>query len=123
MKRYVYALIISGLVLTLGSIDLPWSMGASDARACGYGQGGGQGYAPQRRDQGNRNQYAFKPALTEEQAQKIIEQHVTRLNSTLKVGPVTDAGALFEAEIFSADNEVVQVLGVDKRSGRLVLIN
>ena len=123
MKRYIYALLATGLVLTLSSVDLPWQVGAVDVQACGYGQGGGQGYAPQRRDEGNRNQIANRPALTEEQAQQIIEGHVTRLNSTLKVGPLNDTGELFEAEILSSDNEVVQVLGVDKRSGRIVLID
>jgi hypothetical protein len=95
-------------------------MGTHPAGACGYGEGGGQGYVPQRRDEGNA--YAARPALTKEQARQIVEQHVTRLNTTLKVGPLNDAGELFEAEIYSKDNEVVQVLGVDKRSGRLVLI-
>jgi len=121
MKRYILALFTAGIVLALIVVDLPWNMGTPPAGACGYGEGGGQGYVPQRRDEGTA--YAARPTLTKEQARQIIEQHVTKLNATLKVGPMNDAGELFEAEIFSKDNEVVQTIGVDKSSGRLVLIN
>ena len=121
MKRFVFALFTAGVVLTLTAINLPWNMGAQPAQACGYGDGGGQGYVPQRRDDGNA--YAARPALTMEQARQIVEQHVTKLNPSLKVGPLNDAGDLYEAEVFSPDDEVVQVIGVDKRSGRLMLIN
>jgi len=120
MKRYFPALFAVVAIFTITSIDLPWHMGTRPGAACGWGQGGGEGYVPQRRD--GDNTYAARPALTQEQAQKLIEQHVTRLNAALKVGPVNDAGELFEAEIYSPDNELVQVLGVDKSSGRLVLI-
>jgi hypothetical protein len=121
MKRLVLTLVPVVLVFALILTDLPWNMGTRPSAACGWGQGGGEGYVPQRRD--DANIYAARPALTQSQARSLIEQHVTRLNSALKVGPVNDAGALFEAEIYSPDNEVVQVLGVDKRSGRLVLID
>ena len=121
MKRYMFALVIAGVVLALVTIDLPWNMGPHPAGACGYGEGGGQGYVPQRRDEGAA--YAARPALTQAQARQIIEQHVTKLNTALKVGPLNDAGELFEAEIISNDKEVVQIIGVDKKSGRLVLIN
>ncbi len=121
MKRLILALFSAGVVLTLTAVNLPWDMGSRPAQACGYGEGGGQGYVPQRRDDGNA--YAARPALTKEQARQIVEQHVTKLNASLKVGPIQDAGELFQAEIFSPDNEVVQVIGVDKNSGRLVLIN
>jgi len=121
MKRYIFALLVTGIAFTLTAMDFPGNMGARPAEACGYGEGGGQGYVPQRRDQGNA--YAARPALTQDQARQIIEKHVTSLNPALKVGPMNDAGELYEAEIFSENNEVVQILGVDKRSGRLVLIN
>jgi hypothetical protein len=121
MQRIFISLITLIAVFTLISTDLPWNLGPRSSAACGWGQGGGEGYVPQRRD--GANTYAARPALTQEQARQLIEQHVTRLNSALKVGPVNDAGELFEAEIYSPDNEVVQVLGVDKRSGRFVVID
>jgi len=121
MKRFTLALFVAGVSLALFAIDLPGPAAVPASQACGWGQGGGESFAPQRQDNGKA--YAYRPALTKEQAQKLIEQHVTRLNNTLTVGPVTDAGELFEAEIYSKDNEVVQVLGVDKNTGRLVLIN
>ena len=121
MKRYIIVILATGVVLSLMAVNLPGNVGPRPASACGYGEGGGQGYVPQRRDEGNA--YAARPALTVEQARQIIEQHVTSLNPALKVGPMNDAGELYEAEILSEKNETVQVLGVDKRSGRLVLIN
>jgi hypothetical protein len=121
MKRHIWILATIAVFFTFILADLPWNMGARPGAACGWGQGGGEGYVPQRRD--DANTLAARPALTQEQARMLIEQHVTRLNPALKVGPVNDAGELFEAEIYSPDNEVVQVLGVDKRSGRLLLID
>lgn len=50
-------------------------------------------------------------------------KHVKKLNPNLEVGRINDAGSFFEAEILSKDKEVVQLMGVDKESGRLMLIN
>ena len=96
--------------------------GYQEAEACGWGGSGGQGYAPQRR--GNQlGPLASKPAITQEQAFDMVFNHIKRLNPDLRVGQVNDAGNFYEAEILSADNEVVQLMGVDKQSGRLMLIN
>jgi hypothetical protein len=121
MKQFFFTFSSITVVLALITFGLPWAASVRPAAACGWGQGGGEGYVPQRR--GGNNTYAGKPALTQEQAHQIIQQFVTRLNSALKVGPVNDAGDLFEADVYSSDNEVVQVLGVEKRSGRLVVVN
>lgn len=123
MKRLILTLTAFTAVMILSAIDLPLIPGAGSARACDWGQSGGQGFVPQRRDGSTNNAYAARPPLTVEQAGKIVNEYVTRLNPDLKVGPLSDAGALYEAEIISKDNEVVQILGVDKRSGQLVLIN
>ncbi len=94
----------------------------SAVRACGWGNSaGGQGYMPQRQD-GNGPQ-GFRPAVTRAQAIDIITSHLKRLNPKLRIGNVNDTGLLFEAQVLSPDNEVVQVLGVDKRSGQLLLLN
>jgi hypothetical protein len=92
------------------------------ARACGYGNStGGQGFVPQRQDgNGSAN---FRPAVTRAQAVDIITTHIKRLNPNLHVGNVNDTGPLFEAQVLSTNNEVVQMIGVDKQSGRLVLLN
>jgi hypothetical protein len=52
-----------------------------------------------------------------------VSRHVKRLNPDLEVGRLNDAGSFFEAEIISKDHEVIQLMGVDKESGRLMLIN
>jgi hypothetical protein len=92
-----------------------------DVRACGYGMSGGNDYVPQQR----RNSAGFlanKTALTPEQAREIVSSHVRKLNPDLVVGNVNDAGGFFEAEIVSKDKEVVQLLGIDKFSGRLMVL-
>jgi hypothetical protein len=96
-------------------------VGVNRAQACGWGTSGGSDYVPQRRD--STGLLASKPALNEEQARDIVTNYVKRLNPNLKIGPVKDNGGFYEAEILSEDNEVVQILGIDKRSGRLILLN
>jgi hypothetical protein len=96
-------------------------VGIDIANACGWGQGGGQSYVPQRRDQ---NGYlAQKQMLTQEQAKDIVANYVKRLNPNLTVGNVKDNGSFYEAEIIAEDNEVIQLVGIDKQSGRLIILN
>ena len=96
-------------------------VGLDIATACGWGQGGGQGYVPQRRD--SNGFMAQKQALTEEQARNIVTKYVKRLNPNLEVGNLKDNGSFYEAEIIAEDNEVIQLVGIDKRSGRLIVLN
>lgn len=111
-RTFIILLTLTG-IFSIASIDF--------AEACGWGQGGGQGYVPQRRDQNGF--LAQKQALTEEQARDIVSNYVKRLNPKLNIGNVTDNGGFFEAEIIGEDNQVIQMVGVDKQSGRLVLLN
>ena len=96
-------------------------VGLDIANACGWGQGGGQGYVPQRRDQNGF--LAQKKPLTQEQAKDIVANYVKRLNPNLTVGNVKDNGSFYEAEIIAEDNEVIQLVGIDKQSGRLIILN
>ena len=41
----------------------------------------------------------------------------------LEIGQVKDNGGFYEVEIVDEGQEIVQLLGVDKRSGRLILLN
>ena len=95
--------------------------GIDIANACGWGQGGGQGYVPQRRD--STGYLAQKQALTEDQARDIVSNYVKRLNPNLEVGKLKDNGSFYEAEIIAEDNEVIQLVGIDKQSGRLIVLN
>lgn len=96
-------------------------VGLDIAAACGWGQGGGQSYVPQRRDQGGF--LAQTQPLGEDQARDIVTNYVKRLNPKLEVGSVKDNGSFYEAEIIDEDNEVIQLVGIDKRSGRLIILN
>jgi hypothetical protein len=68
-------------------------------------------------------QQAQRPALTQEQVRQIVTTHIQKLNPGLNVGKINDAGSFYEAEILSRENEAVQLLGVDKFSGRIMPIN
>jgi len=91
------------------------------AGACGYGQSGGGDYVPQRRDSGEL--LANKSAVSEDQARDIVTKYVKKLNPNLEIGNVKDNGGFYEVEIVDEGQEIVQLLGVDKRSGRLILLN
>jgi hypothetical protein len=91
------------------------------AAACGYGQSGGGDYVPQRRDSGGF--LAKKTTVSETQAREIVTSYVKRLNPNLEIGKIKDNGGFYEVEIVDEGQEIVQLLGVDKRSGRLILLN
>ena len=91
------------------------------AAACGWGQSGGGDYVPQRRD--SSGFLARKSAVSEEQARDIVSGYVKKLNPNLEIGKVTDNGGFYEVEIVDSGNEIVQLLGVDKLSGRLIVLN
>ncbi|MGD2097005.1 MAG: hypothetical protein PVG35_05450 [Desulfobacterales bacterium] len=119
MKRLIKPIVTGSLIL---AIALLMSFVGSDiANACGWGQGGGQGYVPQRRDQ---NGYlAQKQPLTLEQARDLVTNYVKKLNPKLEVGNINDNGSFYEAEVIGEGNEVIQLVGVDKQSGRLIVLN
>ena len=121
MKRYLSIVISVALFGAFIGIGSMFFAGVNRAEACGWGASGGGDYTPQRR--GETGFLASKPALNKEQARDIVTNYVKRLNPSLTIGPIKDNGGFFEAEILSEDNEVVQILGVDKRSGRLLLLN
>lgn len=121
MKKHVRMGIISVLFLAITASAYFFLIGPDSAGACGYGSSGGSDYVPQRR--GPAGYTAQKSAITLEQAQAIVARHIRKLNPDLQVGNINDAGGFFEAEILSKDREVVQLLGVDKYSGQLLLLN
>jgi hypothetical protein len=96
-------------------------MPMTQAGACGFGYSGGQGFVPQRRDANGATD--FRSAVSRKQAISIVTKHLKQLNPKLHIGHVNDTGPLFEAQVLSSNNEVVQMLGVDKQTGRLVLLN
>lgn len=119
MKRLTKPILAGSLILTIALLIN--FVGLDIANACGWGQGGGQGYVPQRRD--SNGFLAQKQTLTEDQARDIVTKYVKRLNPNLEVGNVKDNGSFYEAEIIAEDNEVIQLVGIDKQSGRLIVLN
>ena len=91
------------------------------AEACGWGQAGGGDYVPQRRD--SNGFWASKGDVSESQAREIVTNYVKKLNPSLEIGEVKDNGGFYEVEVVDQSRQVVQLMGVDKRSGRLILLN
>ncbi len=119
MKKLSKTLLMGIAILSIAAItQFVWT---DIAAACGVGQPGGSGYVPQRRD--SNGLLARKSAVSQEQAGNIVSGYVKRLNPDLEIGKVTDNGGFYEVEVVNGDNEIVQLLGVDKRSGRLILLN
>ena len=119
MRKLSKALVMGIAILSIAAMtQFVWT---DIATACGYGQSGGGGYVPQRRD--SNGFLANKSAVSEDQAREIVSGYVKRLNPDLEIGKVTDNGGFYEVEVVDAGNEIVQLLGVDKRSGRLILLN
>lgn len=119
MTKKIRTLILSASILALmGMINF---VAVDIAGACGYGQSGGSGYVPERRDSGEL--LAKKSDVSEDQARNIVTNYVKKLNPNLEIGQVKDNGGFYEVEVVDEGQEVVQLLGVDKRSGRLILLN
>ena len=123
MKLFLKIFFAGILVMTLIGTGQLFMIGPDHASACGYNSGaaGGGDYVPQRRD--GAGPIAQKSFLTKEQAADLASSHVKRLNPNLKVGQIHDAGSFYEIQILNGTNDVVQRLGVDKQTGRLILIN
>ena len=119
MKKLSKVVVMVVAILSIAAItQFAWT---DIAAACGWGQRGGGDYVPQRRD--SNGFLAKKSAVSEEQARDIVSGYVKKLNPDLEIGKVTDNGGFYEVEVVDAGNEIVQLLGVDKRSGRLILLN
>jgi len=112
--------LVMGIVV-LSIVSLTQYVWVDIAAACGWGRSGGGDYVPQRRDSGEL--WAKKSTISEEQAEEIVTKYVKKLNPDLEIGRISDNGGFYEVEIVDDSKEVVQLLGVDKRSGRLILLN
>lgn len=92
---------------------------ATNLLACGWGAKGGADYTPQRRGDVQSQQLTQRQPLNAEQAQQIVRRYVSPINPDLIIGKPNDAGAYFEIDLLSKDGETVQVIGVDKYTGRI----
>jgi hypothetical protein len=119
MKKFSKSLVMGIVVLSI--VVLTQFVWTDIVAACGWGQSGGGDYVPQRR--GNGGFFAQRSAVTEDQARDIVSSYVKRLNPDLEIGKIKDNGGFYEVEIISQGQELIQLLGVDKRSGRLLLLN
>ncbi|MEE9418183.1 MAG: hypothetical protein V3W43_01820 [Desulfatiglandaceae bacterium] len=122
MKRF-FSIITLGILFlaVMGLIYHSPFSGPGHAYACNWGRQGGEDYVPQRR--GPDTSWLRDSSMTKEQAHDVVAKHINRINPDLRIGPIKDAGSFYETEILNKDNRVVERLGVDKQSGRLMVIN
>jgi hypothetical protein len=119
MTKKIRTIILGVSILALtGMVNL---FAIDIAGACGWGQSGGGDYVPQRRD--SSGFLAKTSNVSEDQARDMVTNYVKKLNPNLEVGKIKDNGGFYEVEIVNEGQEIVQLLGVDKRSGRLILLN
>ncbi|MDP7354052.1 MAG: hypothetical protein QGE94_03095 [Desulfobacterales bacterium] len=121
MKKHVRGFITTVLFLFIAGTAAFFLTGPSTANAFGYGASGGQDHVPQRKS--STGYLAEKSAISPDQAREIVRNHINRLNPDLEVGNINDASIFYETEILSKDKEKIQLLGADKFSGRLMLLN
>ena len=124
---------VLGLISFLGILFLLTAM-TNVVLACGWDNAGGQGFMgrgnammnSQDNSAGSWGSGSIKKQgnITKQQAEEIVTRHIASLNPDLKIGNINDTGRFFEAEIISPDDkEILQIIGVNKRSGDLKVLN
>ncbi len=121
MKRTLGIIVMLFIIAGAAGLVYTSFIGPRHAEACGWGTAGGGDYAPQQ--QGSLAPFSKAPSMTKEQAYDIIDNHIKKLNPGLKIGEIVDNGGFFEAEVLSEEGELVEHVGVDKQSGRLMVLN
>jgi hypothetical protein len=94
---------------------------ATNLMACmmGGAMGGMDYYTPQRQGPNMQQTMPQGQGLSPAQAKQIVIRYIRPINPDLIVGEPNDTGASFEIDLRSKDGEIVQVIAVDKYSGRL----
>ena len=133
-------LILCGLV---GALAILLANSPIDAQAMDSGMMGGGGYrgydmgpgmmhyggsryygmGPGMMGQGYENEpyyYQNQKYLDRKNAERIFEDYLSsRHNPNLKLGEIKDEGSVFEADLLTKDNSLVDKLIVDKDTGRM----
>jgi hypothetical protein len=92
--------------------------------ACGWGSQGGADYVPQERNQQQQQQVvAQSQPISSDQAKQIVTQYIKPVNPQLKVATPNDAGPYYEVDLIGKNGETVEILGVDKYTGRIQVLN
>jgi len=123
MKKRLEIIVLSSLfVAAIGLTYVSPFFGTGQASACGWGRAkGGADYVPRRKNQDASRSKAFM--MTREQAYDVVARHIMKVNPDLKIGEIKDVGSFFESEIVDKDEKCIELLGVDKLSGRLMVLN
>lgn len=92
------------------------------ACGCSYagGSSGGQEFAPQNQD--SSKTLSQNAIVSRQQARQIATEYTRAMNPDFEVGRLNDLGGFYEAEILSTDQEIIHLLGIDKFSGQLQVL-
>ncbi|MDP2647259.1 MAG: hypothetical protein Q8P24_20185 [Desulfobacterales bacterium] len=120
MKKYTGRGVRYFFIATILALGMILVTGALSAYACSPGKPGGEEYTPQRRDAERSGDGSI---LSKMQVLDIVAGYLKRINPALRIGQVRDAGRYFVAEVLTEAKEIVQRLGVDKQTGRIMLVN
>jgi Peptidase propeptide and YPEB domain len=115
IKRLSRLTAIVAALIILGSASSLW--------ACGYGSQGGADYVPQERNQPQTQQNVKGQPISSDQAKDIANRYTKQVNPQLAVATPNDAGPYYEVDLTGKNGETVQVIGVDKFSGRIKVLN
>jgi len=116
IKRISAIIAIITALIILGSV--------ASLYACGWGSQGGADYVPQERNPQQQQQQVTKSQpISSEQAKEIVSRYIKPVNPQLAVATPNDAGPYYEVDLIGKNGETVQVLGVDKFSGRIEVLN
>jgi hypothetical protein len=115
IKRLSRITAVAAALIILGSASSLW--------ACGYGSQGGADYVPQERNPQQQQTTVKGQPISSDQAKDIVSRYIKPVNPQLAVSTPNDAGPYFEVDLIGKNGEIVQVIGVDKFSGRIQVLN
>ena len=114
IRRLSIIIAIIAALIILGSV--------STLLACGYGSQGGADYVP-RQQNPQQQQITKGQPISSDQAKEIVSRYIKPVNPQLAVATPNDAGPYYEVDLIGKNGETVQVLGVDKFTGRIQVLN
>ncbi len=125
IKRQTASKGLGVVLLAFFFISLFYLVASTEALACGadgsgWGKAGGDGFTPQKNTQSLSD--GKRRLLTLVQANEIIKQHLTRLNTNLSARDGRDAGRYYRFQVLNNDKKVEQ-LAVDKTTGLIRSVN
>ncbi len=112
---------LSAIIAIIAALIILGSM--TSLFACGWGSQGGADYVPQERNLQQQQQVVAQgQPITSDQAKKIVTQYIKPVNPQVRVGTPNNAGPYYKVDLIGTNGETVEIVGVDKYSGRIQVL-